>query len=70
MRYDSHFCYTVSDHIDVHSDIKQFDSISYAEMPNFDKTVNYNLGDFSKNGLKIQICHTLLKCTSICHIVV
>ncbi len=60
----------VSGHIDVHSDIKRFDSISYAETPNFDKTVNYNLGVFSKNGLKIQIAHTLLKCTSICHVVV
>ena len=70
-RYDSHFWYIISGHIDVHSDRKQFDSVSYAETPNFDKTVNYiALVIFPKMGSKNQFSHTLLKCTSICHIVV
>ncbi len=34
--------------------------------PIFDKT-DYSLADFSINGSKIQIAHTLQVCTSICH---
>ena len=69
--YDSNICHVVSGHIDVHSDRKRFDSITYAETPNFDKTVNYSLGVFfSKMGSKIQIAHTLLICASIYHLVV
>ena len=40
----------------VHSDRKRFDSITYAETPNFDKTVNYSLGVFSKNGVENSNC--------------
>ena len=53
---DSNICHVVSGHIDVHSDRKRFDSVSYAETPNFDKTVNYSLGDFSKNGVENSNC--------------
>ena len=52
----SHFWYSVSVHIDVHSNTKRFDSITYAETPFFDKTVNYSLGDFSKNGVENSNC--------------
>ncbi len=71
-RYDSNFCHVVSGHIDVHSNIKWFDSISFAETSLFDKTLNYNLGVFSKNEVftkKIKIVHTLPEYTSICHVV-
>ena len=54
----------------MHSYTKRFDSVTYAETPNFNKTVNYSLGVFSKNGVEIQIAHTLLTCASICHVVV
>ena len=63
--------HVVSGHIDIHSDTKRFDSITYAETPNFDKIVNYSLGVFfSKMGSKIQIAHTLLIHASICNVVV
>ena len=48
--------HVVSGHIDVHSDTKRFDSITYAETPNFDKIVKYSLGVFSKNGLENSNC--------------
>ncbi len=44
----SNFWCVVSGHIDVHSNVKCFDSISYSKTPIFDKTVNYNLGVFFK----------------------
>ena len=40
--------HVVSGHIDVHSSKKRFNSIT----PNFDKTVNYSLGVFSKKGVE------------------
>ena len=33
--------------------------------PFFDRTVSYSLGVFFKNGLKIEIVHSLQECTSI-----
>ncbi len=42
-------------------------------MPNFDKTVNYNLGVFSKNGvqnLNIAYIYIAKMYVYICHVVV
>ncbi len=71
-RCDYIICHVVSGHIDVYPDIKWFDSISYLKTPFFDKTVNYNLGVFSKNGIfgwKIKMVRTLSDYTSIHQVV-
>ncbi len=67
--YDSHFWYTVSVHIDVHSDRKRIVSISLPKTPFLTKPSTITLVIFSKMGSKIQISHTLPICTSICHVV-
>ena len=50
------FWHKVSVHIDTHSNRKWFVSVTYAETPFFDKTVNYSLDDFSKNGVENSNC--------------
>ena len=68
-RYGCQFYYGLSGHIDVHPVKNWFNFVSYLGTPFFDKTVNYSLGVFSKNGVKILIAHTLPEYTSIYNVV-
>ncbi len=62
MRYDyNNICHVVSGHIDVHSDRKRFDSISYAETQNGVK--NSNLPYFAE--MYVYMSHSCIAKMSV-----